>query len=136
MFEEDWRELRKKLLRINGIGEETADSILLYAGKKPVFVVDQYTRRICERHGLIDGRATYGDIQSFFMDRLPADAALFNQYHALLVQTGKEFCRKEPQCEQCPLGEKKTIHGRSVLDQTAANSWSLDRPGAFVEKKR
>lgn len=118
MFREDWQELRKKLLRINGIGEETADSILLYAGKKPVFVVDQYTRRICERHGLIDGKASYGDIQSFFMGRLPADEALYNQYHALIVQTGKEFCRKEPRCAECPLGEMAGKEGRSILERS------------------
>jgi endonuclease-3 related protein len=104
MFSGDWGELRKKLLKVNGIGEETADSILLYAGQKPVFVVDQYTKRICSRHGLIDERAAYGEVQRLFMERLPAEAALYNQCHALLVNAAKDFCKKEPRCSLCPLG--------------------------------
>jgi endonuclease-3 related protein len=107
MFGEDWRTLRKKLLTIHGIGEETADSILLYAGHKPVFVVDQYTRRIFTRHGLIDGKENYAEIQRFIMDRLPVDVTLYNQYHALLVNTGKQFCKKEPRCTPCPLGRMR-----------------------------
>jgi endonuclease-3 related protein len=107
MFEEEWRTLRKKLLTIHGIGEETADSILLYAGNKPVFVVDQYTRRIFTRHGLIDGKENYDEIQRFIMDRLPVDVTLYNQYHALLVNTGKQFCKKEPRCTPCPLGRMR-----------------------------
>jgi endonuclease-3 related protein len=107
MFGEDWRTLRKKLLTIHGIGEETADSILLYAGHKPVFVVDQYTRRIFTRHGLIDGKENYAEIQRFIMDRLPVDVTLYNQYHALLVNTGKQFCKKEPKCTPCPLGRMR-----------------------------
>jgi endonuclease-3 related protein len=104
MFGEDWRKLRNKLLTVNGIGEETADSILLYAGHKPVFVIDQYTRRIFTRHGLIDGKENYDEIQHFIMDRLPVDVSLYNQYHALLVNTGKKFCKKDPLCMNCPLG--------------------------------
>ncbi|HQM91529.1 MAG TPA: hypothetical protein PLK84_06350, partial [Syntrophales bacterium] len=84
--------------------EETADSILLYAGGRPVFVVDAYTRRILERHGILKGRPTYEAIQRLFMEALPPDAGLYNQYHALIVETGKRFCRKEPLCGQCPLG--------------------------------
>lgn len=103
MFEEEPRMLRGKLLGVNGIGEETADSILLYAGEKTVFVVDAYTRRILVRHQLIDEKARYGDIQSFFMDNLPHEVPLFNQFHALLVNAGKRFCRKAPLCEECPL---------------------------------
>ena len=103
MFSEDVPMLRQKLLGIKGIGAETADSILLYAGGKPVFVVDAYTRRILSRHGIVATRSSYGEIQRLFMDRLPADAALFNQYHALIVYTGKNYCRKQPRCQECPL---------------------------------
>lgn len=104
LFREDLWSLRKRLLNINGIGEETADSILLYAGEKPVFVVDAYTRRILERHLVISGRPSYGEIQKLFMERLPQDAPLFNQYHALLVNTGKQFClKRNPLCSRCPL---------------------------------
>ncbi len=104
MFKEDLGALRGKLLTVKGIGEETADSILLYAGNMPVFVVDAYTRRILSRHGVIDGESRYGDIQKMFMSVLPDDSALFNQYHALLVNTGKQFCKKRPLCDACPLG--------------------------------
>jgi endonuclease-3 related protein len=100
--EEPWR-LRSRLLQIKGIGPETADSILLYAGYKPIFVVDAYTRRILSRHSLIDEKASYTDIQTFFMKHLPGDVFLYNQYHALLVNTGKLFCKKNPRCRQCPL---------------------------------
>jgi len=103
MFSEDVPMLRQKLLGIKGIGAETADSILLYAGGKPVFVVDAYTRRILSRHGIVAARSSYGEIQRLFMDHLPADVALFNQYHALIVYTGKNYCRKQPRCQECPL---------------------------------
>jgi endonuclease-3 related protein len=104
LFAEDLWVLRKKLLLVHGIGEETADSILLYAGGKPVFVVDAYTRRIMQRHRIINDKARYEDIQTLFMTGLPRSAPLYNQYHALLVNTGKHFCRKQnPRCEICPL---------------------------------
>ena len=103
MFAEDLWPLRGKLLEVNGIGPETADSILLYAGKKPVFVVDAYTRRIFERHGIIQAGATYGEIQNLFMTSLPHDLYLYNQYHALIVNTGKLFCTSKPRCKGCPL---------------------------------
>ncbi len=106
MFEEGLQTLREKLLNVKGIGEETADSILLYGGGKPVFVVDAYTRRILGRHGIIDDDYSYGDIQELFMTHLRQDVSLYNQYHALLVNTGKEFCRREPRCEGCPLNEE------------------------------
>ena len=99
--------LRKKLLDVPGIGQETADSILLYACGKPVFVCDAYTRRILERHRLIDDDADYGSMQELFMSHLPQDAALFNQFHALIVYAGKTFCRKVPKCDPCPL---RTLH--------------------------
>lgn len=104
LFTEDLWVLREKLLLVHGIGEETADSILLYAGGKPVFVVDAYTRRIMKRHRLISDKARYADIQTLFMAGLPRNAPLYNQYHALLVNTGKQFCKKQnPACEICPL---------------------------------
>lgn len=104
MFATPTAELREQLLEVRGIGPETADSILLYAGKHPVFVVDAYTRRILERHGLADGKESYQDIRARFEQSLPSSASLFNEYHALIVHTGKHFCRKrEPDCEQCAL---------------------------------
>jgi endonuclease-3 related protein len=95
--------LRKELLAVPGIGPETADSILLYAGNVPIFVVDAYTRRILQRHGLIRPDATYDAMQALFMGNLPPDASLYNEYHALLVAVGKDFCRPVPHCEDCPL---------------------------------
>lgn len=96
--------LRKGLLSINGIGPETADSILLYALKKPVFVVDAYTRRIFSRHRLVRAGDDYDRVQGLFLKNLKKDARLFNEYHALLVKLGKECCLKnEPRCEKCPV---------------------------------
>jgi endonuclease-3 related protein len=103
MFDRDIWALRSQLLNIRGIGEETADSILLYAGGMSIFVVDAYTKRILQRAGMITESWGYRDIQKLFMDHLPHDVGLFNQYHALLVNTGKYYCRKRPLCEQCPL---------------------------------
>jgi len=105
MFEEEIWSLREKLLSIHGIGEETADCILLYGGLKSVFVVDAYTRRMLERHRLIGPRTTYSEIQDLFMERLPHEQPLFGQYHALLVEAGKRFCRQVPCCGACPLGK-------------------------------
>ncbi|MFQ5462067.1 MAG: endonuclease III domain-containing protein [Phycisphaerae bacterium] len=96
---------RAGLLEINGIGPETADAILLYAGHRPVFVVDAYTRRILRRHGLIEDAARYAEIQSLFHEALPADVPLFNEYHALLVHLGKRHCRAQALCTDCPLAD-------------------------------
>ena len=96
-------ELREQLLSVKGIGPETADSILLYALNRPVFVVDAYTARICSRHHLIDEGADYHQIQETFESNLPSDISLFNEYHALLVHLGKDFCKPKPKCEECPL---------------------------------
>ncbi|MFC1703267.1 endonuclease III domain-containing protein [Candidatus Omnitrophota bacterium] len=103
MFKTDFLKLRAELLSINGIGLETADSILLYAGEKPLFVVDAYTRRILARHHLIEETATYSEIQNLFMNNLSHDIQLFNEYHALIVRLGKEICKKMPRCHICPL---------------------------------
>lgn len=94
---------REWLLSVSGIGFETADSILLYALEKPVFVVDAYTKRIFTRHDLVPEDADYCGLQDFFMEKLEDDVQLFNEYHALIVKTGKEFCRKTPNCRECPL---------------------------------
>jgi len=105
MFEEPTARLREKLLGIGGIGPETADSILLYAGQHPVFVIDAYTRRVLSRHALLHDRVRYADAQALFHLHLPRQAALFNQYHALLVETGKRWCRaRQARCHECPLG--------------------------------
>jgi endonuclease III related protein len=96
--------LREGLLSIKGVGPETADSILLYAAKRPVFVIDAYTYRILNRHGVVDDQMTYYDLQGLFMDNLAEDAAFFNEFHALIVKTGKDFCRgRKPLCDSCPL---------------------------------
>lgn len=106
LFKQETAKLRAELLSINGIGPETADSILLYAGDHPEFVVDAYTKRILERHRVINGKAGYEDVKALFMSNLPKDLRLFNEYHALIVRTGKDFCRpKEPRCKECPLGK-------------------------------
>jgi endonuclease-3 related protein len=110
LFSDDTGRLRRGLLGVHGIGEETADSILLYAGNKPVFVIDAYTRRIIDRLGLTPPGHTYTSYKSLFTDNLPADAGLFNEYHALLVHHAKEACRKRPLCRGCCLntGDKDT----------------------------
>ncbi|GBE03296.1 adenine DNA glycosylase [bacterium BMS3Abin09] len=95
--------LRERLLNVKGIGPETADSILLYALEKPVFVIDAYTKRILSRHKLVSEKAAYHDLQDIFHENLLQDLKLFNEYHALIVMLGKEFCRPKPKCDGCPL---------------------------------
>jgi len=104
MFADDPRTLREGLLGVNGIGPETADSILLYAANRPYFVVDAYTKRVFSRHGFIADGAGYHEAQRLFMNNLPADVRLYNEYHALIVRIGKERCKKSrPLCAGCPL---------------------------------
>jgi len=98
---EDLETLRPELLAVKGIGPETADSILLYALNKPTFVVDAYTFRILSRHHLVPESCDYEELRRLFMDRLTADVGLYQEYHALLVRLGKEFCRPQPRCEAC-----------------------------------
>ena len=105
MMREDCRLLRQKLLDVNGIGPETADSILLYAFDKPVFVVDAYTKRMLYRHNMITPDADYDTIQEMFMKFLRRDVRMFNEYHALIVRLGKDFCRPKPLCSQCVLND-------------------------------
>jgi endonuclease-3 related protein len=95
--------LRRELLAVHGIGPETADAILLYAAGRATFVIDAYTRRVLERHGWAPPGASYDDLKRLFEGALPRDAPLFNEYHALLVQVGKQHCRSQPRCEGCPL---------------------------------
>lgn len=95
--------LREELISVNGIGPETCDSILLYAFDRPTFVVDAYTRRIFSRHGLFGMDAGYDEIKALFEANLRRRARLFNEYHALIVRIGKDYCRKHPKCGSCPL---------------------------------
>jgi endonuclease III related protein len=95
---------RENLLRVKGVGPETADSILLYAAAKPVFVIDTYTHRVFSRHNLVEEDIDYFTLQQEFMDSLPQDVPLFNEFHALIVAVAKEFCKKKkPRCSECPL---------------------------------
>ena len=106
MFALDIPQLRNELLSIFGIGPETADSIILYAAQKPIFVIDAYTHRIMDRLGLNPNSCSYTELQSFFMNNLPHEEQLFNEYHALLVRHGKEVCKKKcPLCTGCCLVE-------------------------------
>ncbi len=95
--------IHQQLLAIHGIGQETADSIILYAANKPIFVIDAYTRRIINRIGLAPASNSYTAYQALFMDNLPTDTGLFNEYHALLVRLAKDVCRNRPLCQQCCL---------------------------------
>lgn len=98
--------VRAELLQLKGIGPETADSILLYAGERPSFVVDAYTVRLFSRVGLLEGSEKYEQIRSLFMQQLPRQSSLYNEYHALIVIHCKEHCRKRPLCPDCPLEER------------------------------
>ncbi len=103
MFQEETATLREKLLGVNGIGPETADSILLYAGEHPVFVVDLYTYRVASRHGWVDEEIDYDGLQAYFIERLPPEIDLYKDFHAQIVAVGNMFCRKTPNCGPCPL---------------------------------
>jgi endonuclease-3 related protein len=104
MFRTPWPVLRDELLAVKGIGPETADAILLYAGAQPVFVIDAYTRRVFHRHHLLPASATYEQAQRYVQERLPPDPSGYNEFHALLVAVGKRYChRRNPACDQWPL---------------------------------
>jgi len=102
-FKNNIKRLREELLSINGIGPETADSMILYAAKKPVFVIDAYTKRIMNRIGYKE--ETYDDLQKLFMYNLELNEKLFNEYHALLVELGKNICKTKPLCDKCPINK-------------------------------
>ncbi|MEX0374470.1 endonuclease III domain-containing protein [Spiribacter pallidus] len=105
---------REALLAVNGLGPESVDDVLLYGLQQPVFVVDAYTHRIFHRMGLAPARYHYHRLQAFFHERLPADARLFGEYHALIIELGKGFCRpRQPRCSACPL-QSICQTGRSV----------------------
>jgi len=110
LFANNIDHLRQQLLSVHGIGQETADSIILYADNKPIFVIDAYTRRIINRIGLAPDSNSYTAYQNLFMHNLPADAQLFNEYHALLVCLGKSVCRNHPLCHQCCLNNICHFH--------------------------
>jgi len=104
LFADSLDESRENLLRVKGVGPETADAILLYAAKKPIFVIDTYTHRVFSRHGIVEEDTDYYSLQQEFMDSLPEDVPFFNEYHALIVAVAKEFCKKKkPRCSNCPL---------------------------------
>lgn len=115
LFARPLPELRHELLSLDGIGPETADSILLYAGEKPVFVVDAYTRRAFARIGLVREDASYDELQGFFEENLPRDVELYKDYHAQIVELGKTYCRKRnPLCEECPVRRSCKTGKRSL----------------------
>lgn len=103
MKKEELNSVRKKLLSVNGIGPETADSIILYALEKPVFVIDAYTKRVLSRHNILEHDASYDTFQKLFHAKLKENVSLFNEYHALVVRLAKENCRTKPVCTGCPL---------------------------------
>jgi len=116
--------LRRQLLDLRGLGEETVDAILLYAAQRPLFVADAYSRRVLARHGLITTTADYHETQEFLHAQLPRDARLFNEFHALLVEVGKKHCKpKSPKCSGCPLEE--FLPGRGA-GQNSANDRELE----------
>ncbi len=121
MLKEDGLKLRDKLLKVNGLGPETVDSILLYAAGFPVFVVDAYTRRIFSRHRDIKGDENYHQIQTLFMEGLIGDENLYNEYHALIVRVGKELCKKKPLCNLCPI--EYDLHKRSKNVIKKGHDW-------------
>ncbi len=105
LFNKETSSLRAELLSLNGIGPETADSIILYAAEKPSFVIDAYTKRICERLQLTD-ELDYGTLKKFFESSIPEDVEIYKEFHALLVELGKNYCKTRPVCKNCPLNGK------------------------------
>jgi len=118
IFELPLKDLRQNLLSVHGIGPETCDSIILYAGDKPVFVVDAYTIRLCERYPIIRSKK-YEEVREFFENNLPKDVNLFKEFHALIVELGKNYCKTKPMCEKCPLNEgcKHEISNNNLLNK-------------------
>jgi endonuclease III related protein len=107
----DVARLREELLAVNGIGPETADSILLYAIGKPVMVVDTYTNRVFARHGWMPHGTKYHSLQAHLTEQLPVDPSIYNEFHALLVHVGHHYCSPVPRCESCPLRELLPVSG-------------------------
>ncbi len=117
LFSNNIGQLRKELLSVNGIGPETADSIILYAAKKPIFVIDAYTKRIYSRIFNIKKELGYDELQQIFMKKLDKDEKLFNEYHTLLVELGKNICKKKPLCNQCPINNMCNYYNRIYSKQ-------------------
>jgi len=105
LFNQETSSLRVELLSLNGIGPETADSIILYAAEKPSFVIDAYTKRICERLQLTD-ELDYESLKRFFENSLPENVEIYKEFHALIVELGKNYCKTKPVCKNCPLNKK------------------------------
>jgi endonuclease-3 related protein len=129
---------REALLGLPGVGPETADAILLYALDQPVMVVDEYLRRVCSRHGLTDERARYGELQqlalgAFALERVTELLGHYNEFHALIVEVGKEHCGGVPRCDGCPLNEPR--FAPPVLAGAAARV-PLGRGKAIADKGR
>jgi len=119
LLEKDTQNLRHELLSIYGIGEETADDIVLYAANKPIFVIDTYTRRVLNRLSIIPNQDTYSSYQAIFMDNLPHNPTLFNEFHALLDRHAAETCRKNrPKCKECSLLDICPYGIRITAEQT------------------
>ena len=133
MFSRDPAELRRDLLSVNGIGPETADAILLYAANMPFFVVDTYTKRVFSRHAVIAPDADYNEVRNLFLDNLPADSRLYNEFHALIVRVGKEHCRKKiPLCKSCPLASfLPTSRRRADANLTEVVAAGMALPGTM-----
>ncbi|MFZ0963717.1 MAG: endonuclease III domain-containing protein [Terriglobia bacterium] len=133
LFSLDLARARAQLLALKGIGAETADAILLYSGRRPVFVADAYTRRVLSRHQFLSPTADYASAQQFLHRHLPADEAMYNEFHALLVEAAKRYChRNVAHCEECPLG--KFLEGNSKLEtrNSARYSGSDSRVSVLV----
>ena len=111
LFSLEIKTLRNELLSVNGIGPETSDSIILYAAKKPIFAIDAYTKRIYSRVFGIKKELKYDELQKIFMENLPNDEKLFNEYHALLVELGKNICKTKPLCDKCPINKLCSYYG-------------------------
>jgi endonuclease-3 related protein len=134
-LKEETGALRNRLLKVRGVGKETADSILLYAAGRPVFVIDSYTHRILQRLGRAHGRETYDELQCLFESHLPRDVTLFSEYHALLVALGHHTCLKSrPQCSGCPLAGVCVYQARLAAGATRAEA-SNDVPGAIAGRR-
>jgi endonuclease III related protein len=126
MFREEMEDLRGQLLSIRGIGEETADCILLYAGKKLSFVSDAYTTRFLQRYGLLNGMKTYREIRKSFMENLPEDVYLYNEYHALIDHHGSGVCQSKPNCQNCSV---KVIDKNTRCQHAVSNNLTGGRIG-------
>ena len=129
LFKQDYTILREELLSINGIGRETADSIILYAAEKPTFVVDAYTKRVLVRHGLITEDYDYEAIKAVFEDNLPRNVSHYNEYHALIVMVGKYYCKPKMQCEECPLENVHRSPDKRRRGQEDAKNAKVNKSG-------